>query len=216
MGGLAGRPEVGKAANGGHVGGLAGRPEVGKAANGGQRGWRASRPWCGQVVAVWAQCRRVNALRAKVGGTQMWYHGGYRYLGATEVLRQATFQERGLKAVRANGAVDQGRVTLHPHIVGAQCGLILRGLLLVQDSVIGDFNITRQLGVKVEPGVARVGRVSQVAHEQQGVGRLLGIADELADERGSGFRRSRGHVNSFQMLGCADAVAVKPAPSAGA
>jgi hypothetical protein len=82
--------------------------------------------------------------------------------------------------------MDQHGVALDPHPARAEAVALHR--LGVQDGIIRNFDIAAEAGIEIQPGMAVLGRRSQIAGQQHGIGRAFRILDDFRDEAGASCR----------------------------
>ncbi|MGH9721770.1 MAG: hypothetical protein ACRD8O_16300 [Bryobacteraceae bacterium] len=73
-------------------------------------------------------------------------------------------------------------VTFDPHQTAAKDGLLPGNFLRVKNPTLGNLDVIAELRVEIKPDVAFFRGRPEIADQQQGVGRLVGIADYFGNK----------------------------------
>jgi hypothetical protein len=107
--------------------------------------------------------------------------------GAQMRLHDRTFEECPLRPLRSGRAVDEHGAALDPHAARAEAVALDR--LGVQDGVFRNFDVAAEAGIEIQPGMAVLGRRSEISCQQLGIRRVLRVLDDFGDEIGAARRR---------------------------
>ena len=130
---------------------------------------------------------------------------------AGEILLNLSLQKaRG--AAECGAALFDGRIALDPHQHrSGRLGVANR--LGVEDGVVGDVDIARQLGVGVQPAVAFLAGIAEPAGQHARLGRILCVSDDASDEV-SIVRGFVGHGSLLSICAAGHQRRGSPAPAA--